>query len=62
VTEPLAPCPFPCGNEENPRVNIGYSMTSKFYHVVHDCGASGPCCKKRKDAIAAWNRRDDDVE
>ncbi len=55
MSEELASCPF-CGGEASFsewRYDHGWE---RYVHCL-ECGARGPECDNREDAIAAWNRR-----
>ena len=51
--QPLLPCPFCDGSQ----VETLFDMAYCNYSVGCSCGASGPSCQTKDQAIAAWNRR-----
>lgn len=53
--EGLLPCPYDCAP-----VNPPFVMTDdipRHYVLCDSCGARGPRCQTKRQAIAAWNAR-----
>lgn len=55
----LEKCPF-CASGADDRVNlVGFGLVNRRFRVECECGAHGPMMFTAKEAIDAWNRRDD---
>ena len=57
MSEELKPCPYHTGE-----CDLGFevkelSVNDRWYKVVADCGASGPECSRKDEAIRFWNTR-----
>lgn len=58
--EKLKPCPF-CGGEAFITPIITNYYEPRFTVFCKECNAKSKYCKDEESAIAAWNRRADDV-
>ena len=55
MTEKIA-CPF-CGGEATIQKQDPYPYSYDRWFVICECSATGPNDGKKKDVVAAWNRR-----
>ena len=57
----LKPCPF-CGNAKEVHFDRYQDTKGGWWGYVEcpECLATGPVAKLKKDAVEAWNRREND--
>lgn len=55
MNEELKPCPF-CGSTKVESTFMGHGALAV---LCYECEAEGPPRENEKDAIAAWNKRND---